>query len=87
MNEGELTRAQAACEKHKVKLTPQDIASAPDAFARLPQSLRDLVSQSLRLQARIVHLDGLLNLPRVVAAKPPSSPVAAQMDRLRSAFG
>lgn len=84
VNEGEMTRAQAACEKHKVKLTPQDVASAPDTFARLPEALRDLVTLSLRLQARIVHLDRLIHLPRAPAA---SSPVASQIDRLRSAFG
>ena len=85
VNEGEMTKAQASCEKHKVKLSTQDVASTPDAFARLPVALRDLVSQSLRLQARIIHLDGLLHLPHapLVAS---ASPVASQIDQLRSAF-
>lgn len=85
VNEGEMTKAQASCEKHKVKLSSQDIASAPEAFARLPDALRDLVSQSLRLQARIVHLDGLLYVPGSTA-RPAPSPVARQIDQLRSAF-
>src|ERR1700712_77590 len=60
VNNGEMTKTQAACEKHKVKLSSQDVASAPEAFARLPEKLRELVAQSLRLQARIIHLDGLI---------------------------
>ena len=60
VNEGEMTQTQAASEKHKVKLSNQDMATAPEAFHRLPARLRDLVAHSMRLQARIVHLDQLL---------------------------
>ena len=87
VNEGEMSKAQASCEKHKVKLSTQDVASSIEAFGRLPKSLRDLVSQSLRLQARIVHLDGLLHLEPAGQRLPAASPVAAQIDQLRSAFG
>ena len=86
VNEGEMTKVQASCEKHKVKLSTQDVASSPEVFGRLPKSLRELVSQSLRLQARIVHLDGLLHLAPGAKRTPSSSPVAAQLDQLRSAF-
>lgn len=84
VNEGEMTKSQASCEKHKVKLARQDVASSKDAFARLPTALCDLVAQSLRLQARILHLDSLLYLP--LAEMQMASPVARQMDQLRSAF-
>jgi regulator of CtrA degradation len=88
VNEGELTLDQAAHEKRKVKLSSQDQAAAPDAFARLPQNLRDLVCESLRLQARILHLDQLLYLdPDAPFAAPAVSPVQQQLDRLRAAFG
>jgi regulator of CtrA degradation len=87
VNEGEMTRAQACCEKHKVRLTSQEIAAAPEAFARLPEKLRELVLQSMRLQARILHLDQLLHLAKPQAAPPSGSPVAAQIERLRAAFG
>ena len=85
VNEGEMTKAQASCEKHKVKLASQDVASSPETFEKLPSSLRDLVAQSLRLQARIIHLDGLLYVVEA-APKPATSPVARQMDQLRMAF-
>ena len=87
VNEGEMSQTQAATEKHKVKLSNQDTATAPDAFHRLPAKLRDLVAHSMRLQARIVHLDQLL-YARAEAVLPPvaSSPVADQIERLRTAF-
>lgn len=87
VNEGEMSQAQAASEKHKVKLSNQDMASAPETFHRLPARLRDLVAHSVRLQARIIHLDQLL-YARAEALMPPvaSSPVADQIERLRMAF-
>jgi len=87
VNEGEMSQSQAASEKHKVKLSNQDVATAPEAFHRLPARLRDLVAHSMRLQARIVHLDQLL-YARAEALLPPvaSSPVADQIERLRTAF-
>ena len=87
VNEGEMTQTQAASEKHKVKLANQDIATAHEVFLRLPSRLRDLVSHSMRLQARIVHLDQLL-YARAEAELPPvaTSPVADQIERLRMAF-
>lgn len=87
VNEGELTLDQAASEKRKVKLTYQDSAAAPEVFGKLPQNLRDLVCESLRLQARIIHLDQLLYLdPNAPFAVAPVSPVAEQINRLRAAF-
>lgn len=87
VNEGEMTQTQAASEKHKVKLTRQDIASSPDVFARMPERLRDLTTQSLRLQARIVHLDQLLYSGAPASAENEArAGVAAQLERLRAAF-
>jgi regulator of CtrA degradation len=87
VNEGEMSTSQAASEKHKVKLSRQEIAASPEVFHSLPARLRDLVAHSMRLQARIIHLDQLLyarndaQLPAVAA-----SPVAEQLERLRVAF-
>ncbi len=60
VNEGEMTQDQAASEKHKVKLNHQDIASRSEVFDRLPETLRALVHRSLRLQARVIHLDRVI---------------------------
>lgn len=89
VNQGELTRTQAASDRHRVKLQHQELASAPDVFDRLPQRLRDLALHSLRLQARIIHLDQLIYTgPEVAPAKfaPSTSPVQEQLAKLRQAF-
>ena len=87
VNEGEMSSTQAASEKHKVKLSTQDIATSQDTFHRLPAKLRDLVAHSIRLQARIVHLDQLLYArAEAVLPAPSTSPVAEQLERLRVAF-
>jgi regulator of CtrA degradation len=87
VNEGEMTQTQAAAEKNKVRLSTQDMASRPDVFARLPERLKDLVTQSMRLQARIIHLDQLIYAKTAEAPAEPSSPLALERERLRAAFG
>ncbi|WP_374544684.1 DUF1465 family protein [Rhodoblastus sp.] len=87
VNDGELTPEEAASEKRKVRLSYQESAASPEVFPRLPQALRDLVCESMRLQARIIHLDQLLYLgPERPAAAPAGSPLEEQMNRLRAAF-
>lgn len=89
VNQGELTRNQAASDRHRVKLHQQELASSPDVFQRLPQRLRELALHSLRLQARIIHLDQLIYAGPEVAralASPAQSPVQEQLAKLRDAF-
>jgi regulator of CtrA degradation len=86
VNQGEMSRSQAASERHRVRLTAQELASHPEVFSRLPRKLRELSIQSLRLQARIIHLDQLIHAPIPLAPPPAGSPVEEQLERLRSAF-
>jgi regulator of CtrA degradation len=89
VNQGELSRTQAASDRHRVKLHQQELASAPEVFQRLPQRLRDLALHSLRLQARIIHLDQLIYTEPARAIsqlEPAASPVQAQLAKLRDAF-
>ena len=87
VNEGEMSQTQAKAEKHKVKLSHQDLASDAVTFARLPVALQDLCRQSLRLQARVRHLDELLYHPkdRESLARRPAG-IETQLDQLRRAF-
>jgi regulator of CtrA degradation len=89
VNEGELTRAEAASEKRRIRLSHQDVVSKPEVLAALPPRLRDLIRISLRLQARIIHLDLLIYKSREAGAKEKTmpSPVKNQIDMLRTAFG
>jgi regulator of CtrA degradation len=89
VNQGELTRLQAASDRHRVKLHQQELASTQDLFQRLPWKLRELALHSLRLQARIIHLDLLIYATPESArpqAAPVKSPVEAQLAKLRDAF-
>jgi len=87
VNEGEMTQAQAAAEKHRVKLSRQDLSSNAETFARLPVQLQDICRHSLRLQARIVHLDELLYQSALGRADVVArAPVQTQLDQLRQAF-
>ncbi len=87
VNEGEMTQAQAAAEKHRVKLSPQELASNADTFNKMPKELQALCRHSLRLQARILHLDELLYRGRAAADRAPrEAPVHMQFEQLRQAF-
>lgn len=88
VNEGELSPAQAASEKRKVRLSAQEPTANPEVFSRLPERLRELVSQSLQLQDRVLRLDKMIY--EAGDAAPTHSavnPVGLQMDMLRGALG
>jgi regulator of CtrA degradation len=85
VNEGELTPAQAQSEKHRVRLADQNVACPAEMFEQLPATLRAFSDKSLRLQARVAHLDRAL--AEAEAAQPtPDGAVAEQFERLRAAF-
>lgn len=87
VSEGELSLSEAAEEKTRVRLsTVEPNESAPVLVAELPLSLQALIGQSKRLHARILHLDKLISDDRPTP-EPRISPVFAQHDMLRVAFG
>jgi hypothetical protein len=55
-------------------------------FEELPARLRALSLRSMRLQARIAHLDQSLSVSRSYASRGEPSPIASQIERLRTAF-
>ncbi|WP_375461565.1 DUF1465 family protein [uncultured Enterovirga sp.] len=83
--ENEITPAQAQREKDRVRLAVQDQAASDAQFATLPERIRDLVALSLRLHARIRHLDKLISRS-VETETVRTSPVAQQQNLLRSIF-
>ncbi|MBO0734865.1 MAG: DUF1465 family protein [Methylocapsa sp.] len=88
VNEGELSRAEASSEKRRIHLSEQNVMTRKDVLASLPPRLRDLIGRSIRLQARIIHLDLLIYVSREAQAQEniPPSPVKCQIDLLRAAF-
>ena len=86
VNEGEMTQKQAAAEKHKVKLVRQESASSPEAFERLPARLQELVTRSLRMQDRIIHLDTLLYAEPEPANTIAPPAISQQLQLIEQAF-
>lgn len=87
VNEGELTPAQALSERHRVRLARQDIAAPAETLAQLPPTFVELCERSVRLQARVLHLDASIGPVKPLAedaSAPP--PVAVQLQQLQMAF-
>ena len=86
VNEGELTRTQALTERHRVKLSRQDVGCGPEMFELLPPTFRGLSRRSLRLQERVIHLDRSFAIARSPEPMGRRCEVASQHERLRAAF-
>lgn len=81
--EGELTPEQAHAENSKVKIAETSVGSTPEDIAQLPETLRELMSHSLRLQARIRHLEGQMSEQwRGETANPVQNQLASLQARL-----
>jgi regulator of CtrA degradation len=83
--EGELSNEEARRQKDKVRLSQQSTINGPDALEALPATLQDLIGQSMRLQARVMHLDDLME-GREGPREDAPNPVEAQLQLLQSAF-
>ena len=88
-NNGEMTRAQVADEKTKVRLdTPSASISVP-SWEELPLKFKDIVEQSLKMQALVAKLDRDIYGNKGEAATPtdPRNHVGDQLALLKTAFG
>jgi regulator of CtrA degradation len=86
VSEGELTPEQAVEEQRKIKLPVAGDQPSRDLSA-LPERLRDLITQSLKLQERVVRLDQMLDFNQPAPAGEADHPLSSQLSRLREAFG
>jgi regulator of CtrA degradation len=87
VNDGELSQAEAATEKRKVRLSEQQVSTGPEVFAKLPPRLVAIIERSLRLQSRILHLDRLIHPAAEIAAPEKAArPLEPQLELLRAAF-
>ena len=84
VNEGEMTLDQARSEKSKVRIKGFDSTTEGPAWETLPESLRALITRSLRLQDRILKLDAAIY--RAPAPPGADNPVGRQLGRLSEAF-
>jgi regulator of CtrA degradation len=87
VSEGELTPEQAAEEQRKIKLPVTGTDQPSRDLSALPERLRDLIAQSIKLQARVVRLDQMLDFNQPAPAGEADHPLSSHLTRLREAFG
>lgn len=90
VNEGEMSREQAGSEKNKVRLEKLSSPTGGSSWDGLPDTLRELIERSTRLQARVVHLDKMLyrkDPAEEIEQATNDNPVASQISQLHAAFG
>lgn len=82
--EGEMSAEQARTENNKVRLSDSSIGPPAEEAALLPQTLRDLMAHSLRLQERIRHLENQMSgaAPKAEATNPVKDQLASLEARL-----
>ena len=89
-NSGEMTRAQVAAEKSKVRLDTASAHEEAAGWSELPVEFLDLVTRSLRLQALVRRMDEEIYGSGAVApletGKRRSNPVSDQISLLNTAF-
>lgn len=87
VNNGEMSRDQVLSEKSKVRLDGFNVDRQAPGWNDLPETFRDLVERSLRLQNRIALLDREIYRPADTPVVPDNeNSVQAQLDLLRTAF-
>ena len=89
INNGEMTREQVLTEKKKVRLDTFNVDRAAPGWNDLPQTFRELIEKSVRLQNRVAVLDRDIYRPAEVpvTATANQNSVQAQLSLLKTAFG
>lgn len=86
VTEGELSAEQALEEQRKIKLPVKSGDHPTKDFDALPDRLKFLVGESLKLQERVLRLDQMLSLEGSPPAADGEHPLHRQMSQLRAAF-
>ena len=86
VKEGEMSLAQANKEKCKVKLSATDHHDSNN-MELLPETLRELITRSQALNAKVRRLDANIHNRAAPAQAATSNPVEHQLGLLRAAFG
>jgi regulator of CtrA degradation len=82
-----MTRDQVLSEKNKVRLDSFNVDRNAPGWNDLPESFRDLIERSLRLQNRVALLDREIYRPAEATKVPDNeNSVQAQLNLLRTAF-
>lgn len=86
VREGDMSPQSACEERYRIGAEAVCRGEAADTTEELPFGLMELLERSARLYERIRHLDRRMYMEAAGQAEAPS-PVLAQFDRLKTAFG
>ncbi len=87
VNNGEMSRDQVVAEKTKVRLDSFNVDRNAPGWNDLPESFRDLIERSLRLQNRVALLDReIYRAPEAPIVPDNQNGVQAQINLLHTAF-
>ena len=86
VSEGELTPEQAIEEQRKIKLPVPGTDRPTRDLKALPDRLKELIAQSVKLQDRVIRLDQILGLKEFGEAGGGDHPLKMQLSRLQAAF-
>lgn len=87
VNNGEMSRDQVVAEKSKVRLDSFNVDRNAPGWNDLPESFRDLIERSLRLQNRVSLLDReIYRAPETPIVPDNQNGVQAQINLLQTAF-
>jgi regulator of CtrA degradation len=86
VSEGELTAEQAIEEQRKIKLPVPGTDRPSRDLKALPDCLKELIAQSVKLQDRVIRLDQLLGSKNVEALGGGDHPLKMHLSRLQEAF-
>jgi regulator of CtrA degradation len=88
VNQGELTRPEAAIEQKRIRLNKHEKVSPDEVLVLLPLRLCRLIDASLRFQARVIHLDGQIYRGTGRRGRPSEaqSPITRQIAEIEAAF-
>lgn len=86
VREGEMTPGAACESRYRIGAEGVCLGAACDEIDEMPVGLLELLDRSVRLYERIRHLDRRMYLEAAGEEQAPS-PVLAQFDRLKTAFG
>lgn len=84
--EGEISAVEAQADRYRIRLSGAAASSSDQAIGMLPERLRGIIEQSMRLQERICHLDSVMSGEVATQPQLVVNPIASQLDLLQSAF-
>lgn len=86
LKNGEINADEAERRRRKVKLRPSGSPGHIKYFDQLPETLRDMISESFVMSDRIMRIDRAMHSNEEARPSVTTNPVGAQISTIRAAF-